>query len=54
MIVWLIVAGALVFMIKGAINAYKGEGGCGCSSSCSGCSGRDSGGACDLGKEFIK
>ena len=53
LIVWLIVAGALVFMIKGFIKAYKGEGGCGCSGGCGGCSDRDQSGSCDPGKVFL-
>jgi len=52
LIVWVIVAGALGFTIKGFIKTYKGEGGCGCSGSCSGCTGRDSDGPCDPGKMF--
>jgi len=40
-IVWLIVAAAIVFMIKGFVKTYKGEGGCG--GSCGGCTGCDAG-----------
>ena len=52
-LVCLIVAAALVFIVRGFVKTYKGEGGCGCAGGCTGCHGRDAdcccrcvGGAC--------
>jgi len=55
LIVWIIVAGAFVFTIRGFIKSYKGDGGCGCSGSCSGCVGRDRDPheSCDPDKAFL-
>lgn len=51
-IVGLIVAAALIFSIRSLIKAYKGEGGCNCSSSCGGCSGGGSQDDCDSDQPF--
>ena len=53
LIVGLIVAGALVFSVRGFIKTYKGEGDCGCGSSCGGCRDHSDGGcSCDPNTPF--
>lgn len=54
LVVWIIVAGALMFTIKGFIKTYKGDGGCGCSGSCGGCSGQSRDNTCDTDHPFLK
>ncbi|MDD9305264.1 MAG: FeoB-associated Cys-rich membrane protein [Desulfobacter sp.] len=51
LIVWLIVAGAFGFIIKGFVKTYKGEGGC--TGNCSGCTGKGPGNACDPDNIFL-
>lgn len=47
-----IVAAAFVYVVKGLVKTFKGEGGCSCASACSGCSEND--GPCGHDGQFMK